>query len=222
MRSSSCSSWLAVLSLTATAAFAGQVDMTDPRRAVGTEDNVRIDAQLLREEVGSSAPVNVTYQIHNGTAAPIAVADKVTDVSFDPESRTLQVSIGAEVPASETMPHLVVIPAGEKRVLSGGASVHSAGMNVRSPLAVVPRYVQIRVIVLRDVTRFAALIEAQTKTAVQPRLPNELFDRWVEASDSVLLNPIPVRWRAPSTRGTAADAAGLDEPAMMAGAGGGK
>jgi hypothetical protein len=222
MRSSSCSAWLAVFSLSAAAAYAGQVDMQDPRRAVGTEDNIRIDAQLMRDEITAGGAVSVTYQIQNGTPAPIAVADKVSDVSFDPDSRTLVVSIGAEVPASETMPHLVVVPAGEKRVLTGGSGVHMAGINARSPLAVVPRYVQFRVIVLRDVTRFAALIDAQTKTAVQPRLPNDLFDRWVEACDSVLLNPIPVRWRAPSTRGTAADAAGLDEPVMMAGAGGGK
>ena len=30
-----------------------------------------------------------------------------------------------------------------------------------------------------------------------------MFDRWVEASDSILLNAIPVYWKGDSIRGTA-------------------
>jgi len=62
--------------------------------------------------------------------------------------------------------------------------------------------VQVKVTVLRDVTPFASLIEQQTRGA-SVALPNSMFDRWVEASDSILLNAIPVYWKGDSNRGNA-------------------
>lgn len=197
-------------------AQAARLDMKDPRRALAREDDVRIDAQVLQTELSASSPLSVTYQIHNLTSAPIAVADKTSAIDYDPDTGTIVFSIGAEVPDGKNMPHLVVIHSNETKVFSAGGTVRVATPRVRTPWSAVPRYVQIKVVILRDVSEFASLIDAQTKTNAQPPLPNELFDQWVEASDSVFLNPVPVHWNAAPPRGMSAET-----PTFEAGGGGG-
>jgi len=82
---------------------------------------------------------------------------------------------------------------------------------LRTPWTAVPRYVQIRVIVMRDLKPFAKLIEEQANTAAPAPLPAELCDRWVEASDWLFLNPIPVHWTSSPSRSSelGLDAGGL-------------
>ncbi len=182
--------------LIAAVASAAHVDMNDPRRALGREDNIRVDAELLQDSLSSNSALSVTYQVQNLTAQTIGIADKVSDVSYDPDSATVTFSIGAEVPAGKTMPHVVTIGPGETRVLSAGGLLHIAVPKPSTPWSVVPRYVQIKVNVLRDVKPFEAQLAQQAKSAVAPALPNDLFDQWVNASDAVFLNAIPVRWNA--------------------------
>jgi hypothetical protein len=198
------------LSLLDTVAARGaRVDMSDPRRALGRQDDVRIDAQILQHELSPSSPLSVTYQIHNLTAAPVAVADKTTDIDYDVDTGTIVFSIGAEVPSGKKMPHLVVIRPGEKKAFRAGGTVRVITPNVRTPWTAVPRFVQIKVVILRDLAQFADLIDVQTRTAAQPLLPNDLFDRWVEASDSMMLNPVPVRWTT-APRGITAESQSAD------------
>jgi hypothetical protein len=189
--------------LIAATASAAHVDFKDPRRAVGREADVRVDAELAQDTLSPNSPVNVMYQIENFSHKTIAVADKVSDVSFDIDTQTITLSIGAEIPPGVNMPHLVTINPGEKRVLSGGAMLHVNTPTIRTPWTAVPRYVQIKVTILRDVTPFLKLIEQQNKTVVPIPLPNDVFDRWVENSGSVLLNTIPVYWKNENRRGTA-------------------
>ncbi|HYS56259.1 MAG TPA: hypothetical protein VER58_21070 [Thermoanaerobaculia bacterium] len=184
-------------------AMAAQVDFKDPRRALGREGDVRVDAELAQDTISQTSPINVTYQIQNLSAAPVAIADRTFDTNFDCDSRTIRVSIGAEVPPGPNMPHLAIIRPGEKRVFSGGALLHIVTPNFRTPWTAVPRYIQIQVMMLRDVTPFQKLIELQSKTTLPVPLSNEMFDRWVEASESVLLNTIPVYWKNENRRGTA-------------------
>lgn len=186
---------LALLSAFAMAAHAAQVDFKDPKRAVGREDNIKVDAQLNDDTISSSSPVTITYQIENLGQAPIAVADKIADSDYDPESETITLSIGAEIPSGDTMPHLVVIKSGEKRTLTCGAFAHIATPSIRTPWTVFPRYVEIKVTVLRNVTPFVRYIEKQATSAVPQPFPTEMFDRWVEGSESVYLNAIPIRWK---------------------------
>ena len=195
--------------LGAAVASAAHVDFNDPRRALGREGDVRVDAQLAQDVLSPNAPITVTYQIQNLSKATIAVADKITDTDFDLESLTVTLSIGAEIPPATQMPHLVTISPGEKRVLTTGSLLHVAVPSVRTRWTAVPRYVQVKVTVLKDVIPFAKLIEQQTRTAAPVALPNNMFDRWVEASDTILLNAIPVYWKGDSDRGTAAS----DRPA---------
>jgi hypothetical protein len=182
--------------LIAGVAFAARVDFNDPRRALGREDNIRIDAQLAQDTISSSAPINVTFQVENLTQASIALADKVSDMSYDVDSRTITLTLGAEIPAGSSMPHLVVIAPGEKRVFRSGALVRIVMPSARTPWTAVPRFVQIKVNVLRDILPFASLIEQQRRSTTPPALPNDMFDRWVESTDAVYLNAIPVRWNS--------------------------
>lgn len=177
-----------------TAAQAAKVDMRDPRRAVGREDDVRVDAELAQDAVSSHATLGVTYQIQNLTESPIAFADKQSEASYDPDTETITVAFGAEVPAGDTMPHMVIIGPGEKKTFRGSGAVTIVTPNVRTPWLPVPRFVQIKVTVLRDVKPFTALIDQQNKTAAAPPLDNQSFDRWVNAVGTVFLNLIPVRW----------------------------
>jgi hypothetical protein len=193
---------VAVVVLTATEASAAGVDFKDPRRALGREDDIRVDAQLAQDTVSSSSPISVTYQIENLTNAPIAIADRVCSSSFDPETRTITISIGAEIPQGTAMPHLVIIAAGKKLSLRTGAMVQVAVVSTRTPWSPVPSLVQITVNVLRDLQPFATLIEQQSHAAIVP-LPDNLFDQWVSSISSVALNSLPVRWTNSPRAGTA-------------------
>ena len=196
------------LALIATAVSAAHVDLKDPRRALGREGDIRVDASLTQANISASSPLSVTYQIQNLSLAAIAFADKVSDASWDADSQTITLSLGAEIPPGSTMPRVVVIQPGEKRVFCGGAMVSVAIPPARTPWTRVPRFVQIKVNILRNVTPFAELIAQQSQSATAPALPNDLFDRWVDSNDAVYLNPIPVRWSADRPRITAENNSG--------------
>ena len=176
--------------ISAAAANAAGIDMNDPRRALGREDDVRIDAQLVSDVVSPGTPIGITYQIQNLTNAAVAIADKVTDASYDEDSRTITVSIGSEVPADGAMPRMITIAPGEKKILRAAATPAFPATAVRTAFAVVPRYVQVRVTILRDLAPFLALIEKPSRR----RLSDQLFNQFLENSDTIMLNTLPVSW----------------------------
>jgi len=188
--------------LTAGAAMAGpRIDMKDPRRALAREDNIKIDAQLLQDTLQPNGPILVTYQVENLSNSAIAIADRVSDVDFNPDDVTLTVTIGAEALTAKTLPHLVVIAPGEKKTLLAGGTVHGV-LNAHGPFAVVPHTVLIRVNVLRDVAPFRQAIEAQQQPNAMVAVTSDMFDRWIDSNDSIELNALPVRWSAePSDEG---------------------
>lgn len=192
--SSSIAVVVAVMLFTSAAARAAHVDFKDPRRALGREDNIKVDAELTQDTISAGAPVSVTYQVENLTESPIAIADKVMSATFDPDSQTITLTIGAEIPAGEAMPHLTTIAPGQKRSFRAGAAARIALANTHGPFAQVPRFVQIIVNVMRDISSFANLIAMQARSASAPTLPNSLFDQWVASVSSVELNTLPVRW----------------------------
>lgn len=198
---------VAVFLLVSSTARAAGVDMKDPRRALGREDDIRVDAQVLQETLSPGTPISVTYQVENLTSEPIAIADKVADTTFDADSQTITLSIGAEIPEGPAMPHLTTIPPGQTRAFRIGASPQILAADARSPWAHVPRFVQIVVNVLRDLKPFANLIAQQAKSATAPPLPNGLFDTWVASVSSVELNALPVRWSNERKGMVSADAA---------------
>ena len=178
-----------------------KIDMDDPHRALGREDDVRVDAQLLTDTVTTGRAIGVVYQIQNLTKNAIAVAEKKCTGSYDAETRTITLAIGSEVPVDGTMPRMAIVAPGETKTFTAGASVRVATAAVRSPLLSTPRYVQIKVSVLRDTAPFADLIAASEKAATPIALSDAQFEHWLEANDTIFLNPLPVQFDSRPTRG---------------------
>lgn len=202
--------FVVTLMLTTTAAMAAaHVDMKDPRRALAREDNIRIDAELLQDTLQPNGPIAVTYRVENLSNAPIAIADRLSDVDFNPDDLTLTLTIGTEAVTTKTMPHLVVVAPGEKKTLRSGGTVHGV-LNTHGPFAVVPRAVLICVNVLRDVTAFRTAIQAQQQPNAVVAVTNDMFDHWIDSNDSIELNALPVHWSSQPSGGgvTTADQPG--------------
>lgn len=174
---------------------AAGIDMKDPHRALAREGDIRIDAQLVRPEVAPGATIAVTYQVQNLSNAPIAIAARRAEATYDKETRTITFAIGAEVPSDGNMPEMTTIEPGKTKLLRA-AAVPMLAASVRSAdRGAFPRYVQVKVTVMRELTPFETLIRSQAagrQTTV--RLSDELFERWFEANDTIFLNTIPVQW----------------------------
>jgi hypothetical protein len=171
-----------VILLTAASVRAAHVDFKDPRRALGREDDIKVDAEMVQDTLSPGSSISVTYQVENLTPSPIAIADKLTGATFDPDSQTITMTIGAEIPPGEAMPHLTVLAPGQTHAFQAGANAQIVAAH--SPLASVPRFVQIIVNVLRDLRPFTNLIAVQARSTVAPPLPNDLFDKWVDSVSS--------------------------------------
>jgi len=191
MRSSKPVFFLFAITLAAVANAADGIDMDDPRRLIGRENDIRIDAQLVRDTVTPGTPIGVTYQIQNFTDAPIAIADRVASASYDADTLTIVVSIGSETP-QEHMPRMITVGPGEKKLLRTSATPSLLPTPTRAAFVSAPRYVQVKVTILRDVAPFRALIANQTHGA--QRFPDELFDAWFECNDTILLNSVPIQF----------------------------
>jgi len=191
--------FVVTLVLAAAAANAAHVDMKDPRRALGREDDVRIDAQLYQDTLTANGPITVAYQVENLSDAPIAIADRVMAVEFNADEAMVTLSIGTEALTAKALPHLVVIAPGEKKTFKAGGTVHGV-LNGHGPFAVVPHAVQIRVSVLRDISSFRDAIATQQQPNAVVAVTNEMFDRWIDGSDSIALNALPVKWSAAPSR----------------------
>ncbi|HYO76493.1 MAG TPA: hypothetical protein VE010_08520 [Thermoanaerobaculia bacterium] len=203
---------IAVIALIhAAAASAGtSIDaVDDPRRAVGREDDVRIDAILLQETVTPGAPIGIAYQVQNFSSSPVAIAYRESSASYEEDSRTMTLSLGAEVPPDGKMPQLVLIAPGHKRIFKTGvpAAFKLATLRNRASSGLV----QVKVTVLRNLEPFAALIAQQTpEQRTGATLTDAQFERWFESNDTILLNTVPVRF---SGRSQAASLGGADRRA---------
>ncbi len=177
----------------AAAATAAGIDMNDPRRAIGHEANVRVDAQLVRDTVSPGAPIGVLYQIQNLSNSTVAIAAKVSDASYDEDTRTITLAVGSEVPPDGNMPQMVVIPPGEKKLLQASATPNLQAAALRAAFVAAPRYVRVKVAIMRDIRPFVALIEEQDGRTKTP-LSDELFEKWFECNDTIFLNSVPVQF----------------------------
>ena len=190
------------------AADAASIDMNDPLRAKAREGNVRIDAQLVTETVSPGAPVGVTWQIRNESEVPVAVATRVVDATYDMDSQTITLAIGSEIPKDGNMPQMVLVAAGETKVFRAAATPGIMPAAYRGAGRVPPRFVQIKVSILRRLEPFLELIRNQAPTAKAQPLSDALFDQWFESTDTIFLNTLPVQWSARSAEVTDAQQRG--------------
>jgi hypothetical protein len=188
-------SWVSVLFLLAGCA-ATTVDMDEPRRIVGTENNVRVDAQVIGDEARPGAQIPITYEVTNLRTTSIAIAELVPDTSYDRETNTFTVNVGSEVPGNELLPRLVEIRPGEKKTFTIAARTHfitPAGAGVKTPP---PAGLRLKVNFLGDVTPFRQLIGIPERAVADRALADQLFPLWLERNEIVYTNAVPMRMLA--------------------------
>ena len=169
------------------------VDLEEPRRLLGTEDGIRVDAQIFTESVGPGSSLRMTWDIPNERAEPIAVADLIPAVSFEEGERTIVIHLGSEVPGHQLIPRLVEILPGEKKNFGGVARLNLT-LPPPTPINPYPRSIQIRVSVLSDVEPFRALIGMPENAIADSKLADEMFTQWLESIVSVRTNTLPIDW----------------------------
>jgi hypothetical protein len=183
----------------APAAKPGTINMKEPRRMVGTENNVRVDAEIYGEDMIQGASIAIKYEITNQRATPILIADLIAQSNYDPETRTVTVDIGSEIPGEELLPRLLSIPAGERRSFNTGAHINvHMPPNSRLPK---PHALQLRVNFLGDPAPFLKLVDIPERAVHDKKLADELFPKWVEVTETVTTNALPMRWQGPRATG---------------------
>lgn len=164
----------------------------DQPSAIARADDILVEARLIQDTITSGETIGVSYDVHNLTQSSIAIAERLCSASYDADSRTVTLSIGSEILEGLSR-RLAIIPPGIKKTFTTGALLRiiKPGSAVA---ATTPRYVQIKVNVLRDWNT--------QSTAVT----DQMFDKWLDSNDSILLNALPVHYGRSAQSHLAADA----------------
>ena len=186
---------LAPLTLIFVAACASApVNMNEPRRLVGTENDVRIDAEVIGDQLSPASRLPIKYDITNNRMTPIAVADLIPETTYAPDTQTITVSLGSEVPGEEFLPRLLLIAPGEKKSFTTNAAVKIVMPGGPNPFIHFPSGMRVKLNFLSDPKPFTKLINIPEHAVHDPQLAAEIFPKWVEGNESVYTNTLPMRW----------------------------
>ncbi|HEV8659878.1 MAG TPA: hypothetical protein VGS96_14820 [Thermoanaerobaculia bacterium] len=180
----------------ATATKNTPVNQHEPRRVVGTDNDVRIDAEIFGDRLQSTISIPLKYDITNSRPAPIAIADIIPETNYDADTQTVTVNIGSEVPGEQLLPRLIRIAPGEKKSFSTVARVNIL-MPSETPVSRIPRAMRVKVNFLGDTAQFEKLIAIPERAVYDPKLADELFPVWLERNETVYTNALPMRWTVP-------------------------
>jgi hypothetical protein len=174
--------------------------MKQARRMVGPENNVRVDAEIYGEDLRQGVSIAIKYEVTNQRSTPILIADLIAQSNYDPDTRTVTIDVGSEIPGEEFLPRLISIPSGERRTFNTGANIN-VHMPANSPWTPKPRALQLRVNFLGDPAPFAMLVGIPERAVRDKKLADELFPKWVERNETVTTNALPMRWQDPGSSG---------------------
>jgi hypothetical protein len=169
------------------------VNMSEPRRVVGTESDVRVDAEVYGDRLGPSVTVPLKYDITNHRQTTILVADLIPESTYDPDTHMVTISIGSEIPGEQYLPRLIPIRPGERKSFSTAAHVVIVA-NTASPWIPRPNALRLKINFLGDPKPFEKLISIPEKAVHDPVLAAQLFPKWVEGNETVFTNSLPMRW----------------------------
>jgi len=169
------------------------VNMSEPRRVVGTESDVRVDAEVYGDRLGPSVTVPVKYDITNHRQTTILVADLIPESTYDPDTHMVTISIGSEIPGEQFLPRLIPIRPGERKSFSTAAHIVIVA-NTASPWIPRPNALRLKINFLGDPAPFEKLISIPEKAVHDPVLAAQLFPKWVEGNETVFTNSLPMRW----------------------------
>jgi len=169
------------------------VDMKEARRVVGTESDVRVDAEVYGDRLGPNITLPVKYDVTNHRKTTILIADLLPESNYDPETHMVTISIGSEIPGEQFLPRLIPIRPGERRSFSTAAHVVIVA-NPGSPWVPRPNALRLKVNFLSDPMPFEKLIAIPEKALHDPVLAAQLFPKWVEGNETVFTNTLPMRW----------------------------
>ena len=169
------------------------VDMSEPRRVVGTESDVRVDAEVYGDRLGPSVTFPLKYDITNNRQTTILVADLIPESTYDPDTHMVTISIGAEIPGEQFLPRLIPIRPGERKSFSTAAHVVIVA-NTASPWVPRPNALRLKINFLGDPKPFEKLISIPERSVHDPVLAAQLFPKWVEGNETVFTNSLPMRW----------------------------
>lgn len=181
--------WLLPLACTSTK----PVNMSEPRRVVGTESDVRVDGEIYGDQLGPNVTVPLKYDVTNHRQTTILIADLIPETTYDPETHTVTISIGAEIPGEQFLPRLIPVRPGERKSFATAAHVVIVA-NTASPWVPRPNALRLKVNFLGDPKPFEKLISIPEKAVHDPALAAQLFPKWVEGNESVFTNTLPMRW----------------------------
>jgi hypothetical protein len=174
-----------------------RVDLTEPRRMLGTESDVRLDAEIRTDTLTPSQQVTFNYSVTNNRSTPIAMAELIPEASYDPDTRVVTVTIGTEVPGEEFLPRVLMIPPGQRKDFSGAAHVNIAvGGGPSNPFVAKPNGIQLKLNFLGDPGPFEKLIGIPERAVHDPGLAAALFPKWVEGNETLFTNVLPMHWSA--------------------------
>jgi len=195
------SSLLFTVFFLAACSTSSHVDPKEPKRVLGLENDVRIDAQLSADRMAPNSLVGVTYEIENLRNEPIALADLVPEITYETDSRTITINLGAEVPGNLIVPRLVRISSGEKKSFTTSARMNLVMPASTGPFVAYPRLLRLKVNFLGNVQPFEKLIDIPERAIADAKLADAMFSTWIENNEAVVTNSIPIRWGASDSLG---------------------
>lgn len=194
------------------------VESNEPRRAVGTENGVRIDVEIYSDSLTPNASIPIKYDITNHRNQTILVADLIPSGTYDSDTQTVTVNLGTEIPGEQFLPRLIAVRPEERKSFSTSAHVVIAA-NPGTPWTPRPNGVRVRLNFLDDTATFAPLIEIPEKAVHDPKMASDLFQKWVENNETVVTNILPMRWQGGMAALTDQGSPSLGSPRRARGSG---